>query len=298
MRFPQQRGSRQALCARPIALGMNYFDYMQSGYVCRDQSANRVRKKQRIEEETLSRLHSYLMCRVASRRVAINILIATTSIRPDAPGFRLAPKQQTMNVTRLELIFGNGHLPGSLSSQPLVTASCIILDELPYFLLLRRSSSSSRNLHVARCGKRWTEPRWLRQRAKSREVTESPTASLFYSAKLLTSVAWRRFIEFSTVRPASHPRLSLIAVARVCVTRCGACKCFPLRTILISLVATVASGRSDVGAKGFSQDCDGLRFRSLPSATSLLSPYSFSISEKEGKKAYVRTYVRTLGEEQ
>lgn len=34
-----------------------------------------------------------------SRRIAINILVATTSIRPDAPGFRLAPKQQTMTRT-------------------------------------------------------------------------------------------------------------------------------------------------------------------------------------------------------
>jgi len=55
---------------------------------------DRARKKQRIEEETLApSLLPYV-----SRHVAINILVAT-SIRPDAPGFRFAPKQQTMTRT-------------------------------------------------------------------------------------------------------------------------------------------------------------------------------------------------------
>lgn len=73
---------------------MNYFDYMQSGYVCRDQSESSEKEttgsKRRCSRAFVPAVH------VASRHVAINILVATTSIRPDAPGFRLAPKQQTM----------------------------------------------------------------------------------------------------------------------------------------------------------------------------------------------------------
>lgn len=80
-----------------------------SGYVCRDQSANRVRKKQQIEEETLSRLRSCCCtCRVASQ-------LTSSSRRPRSVLMHLAfvshrSSRRWLEVTRLELIFGNGPL--------------------------------------------------------------------------------------------------------------------------------------------------------------------------------------------